>query len=569
SLVQNLTCNQSLSQQLAQLNTQVSALLATAPTTPAAAVSPGATAPPDPRESRDMDPDPYSGQPSLCRGFLFQCMSICPGRFLSDTAKIRYVCGLLRRRALQWAEAKFARTELNQMSFADFLRDFKLVFDHPHYQVDAASWMLSLSQGSKTVADYTIEFWTFAAEVDWTGNALKAVFLKGLNDWLKDELVSHDEPPDLKTLIALTNRIDAPHRSGLGSFPHHPSPGSLCSWVVLASRPRSTCVVAWRGVFVLWREGTLHRHLSGSAKRPGPPAAVGVLVGQRAIPEKENKLLLQATMCYRSETLPISALVDSGAEEDFIDQRVAEQWGITLEPLERPLTALALNGQLLAKVTHVTEPVTLILSGNHHESCSFHVISSPSAPLILGYLWLKTHNPTIDWMEGGFCSVAGWGACSALDQPPEAPDLSSIPEIYHHQREVFSKNRALSLPPHRPYNCTIDLLPGAPLPASRLYNLSKPERETMEQYIRDSLAAGIIRPSSSTVGAGFFFVAKKDKTLRPCIDYQGLNAITVKNKYPLPLLDFAFTPLHGATIFSKLDLRNAYHLVGVREEDRI
>lgn len=83
----------------------------------------------------------------------------------------------------------------------------------------------------------------------------------------------------------------------------------------------------------------------------------------------------------------------------------------------------------------------------------------------------------------------------------------------------------------------------------------------METYITDSLAAGLIRPSSSPMGAGFFFVSKKDKTLRPCIDYRGLNDITVKNKYPLPLLDSAFTPLHQATIFSKLDLRNAYHLV--------
>lgn len=74
---------------------------------------------------------------------------------------------------------------------------------------------------------------------------------------------------------------------------------------------------------------------------------------------------------------------------------------------------------------------------------------------------------------------------------------------------VFSKQRALSFPPHRPYDCPIDLLPEAPLPTSRLYNLSCPEKATMKNYIDKSLKSDIIYPFTSPVGAGFFFVAKK------------------------------------------------------------
>ena len=84
----------------------------------------------------------------------------------------------------------------------------------------------------------------------------------------------------------------------------------------------------------------------------------------------------------------------------------------------------------------------------------------------------------------------------------------------------------------------------------------------MENYIGESLAGGIICPSSSPVGAGVFFVTKKDHSLRPCIDYRGINRITLKNKYPLPLISSAFVPLHGAMVFSKLD-----HLVRIREGD--
>ena len=123
---------------------------------------------------------------------------------------------------------------------------------------------------------------------------------------------------------------------------------------------------------------------------------------------------------------------------------------------------------------------------------------------------------------------------------PHSLSLTGIPAAYHDLAPVFSKESELSLPPHRPYDCTIDLLPGAPLPVGRLYNPSIPEKEAMRNYISDSIASGIIRPSSSPVAAGFFFVAKKDGSLRPCIDYHLLNNITVKNKYPIPLLSATF-----------------------------
>lgn len=94
--------------------------------------------------------------------------------------------------------------------------------------------------------------------------------------------------------------------------------------------------------------------------------------------------------------------------------------------------------------------------------------------------------------------------------PVNPPELSSVPEVYHELGEAFSKQHTLSLPPHCPYDCRMDLLPGAWLPSSRLYNLSSLEWEAMESYISESLAIGLIRPSSSPVDAGFFFVKKKD-----------------------------------------------------------
>lgn len=89
----------------------------------------------------------------------------------------------------------------------------------------------------------------------------------------------------------------------------------------------------------------------------------------------------------------------------------------------------------------------------------------------------------------------------------------------------------------------------------------------MESHISESMALGLIVPSSSPVGAGLFFVKMKDGSLRPCIDYHGLKEITVHNRSPLPLLDAAFASLQKARVFMKLDLRNAYHLIRIREGD--
>ncbi|KAI3355849.1 hypothetical protein L3Q82_004229 [Scortum barcoo] len=265
-----------------------------------------------------------------------------------------------------------------------------------------------------------------------------------------------------------------------------------------------------------------------------------------------------------------------GQAGHFISRCPAKGTDSPVEGEVLAISASLLDGHLLGTVTHQTEPIHMLLSGNHHETIQFHILHSPRLPLILGYPWLQRHNPHVDWLTG---AILGWGSSchqvclrqAVVPQPSHCsstpPDLKGVPSEYLDFREVFNKAKATSLPPHRPYDCAIDLQPGTTPPRGRLYSLSAPEREAMEAYINDSLAAGIIRPSSSPAGAGFFFVEKKDKTLCPCIDYHGRNDITIKNRYPLPLISSAFELLDGATVFTKLDLRNAYHLVRIRDGD--
>ncbi|KAK3553865.1 hypothetical protein QTP70_012693 [Hemibagrus guttatus] len=160
-----------------------------------------------------------------------------------------------------------------------------------------------------------------------------------------------------------------------------------------------------------------------------------------------------------------------------------------------------------------------------------------------------------------------WSSRTSLVEDSASLASGHIPHVYEDFREVFSEERATHLPSHQACDCTIDLLPNASPPRGWVYPLSLPETKAMEEYIEEALAVGHIRPSTSPAAPGFFFVGKKDGGLRPCIDNRGLNAITVRYPYPLPLVPAALEQLRGAKFFTKLDLRSAYNLVRIREGD--
>lgn len=129
--------------------------------------------------------------------------------------------------------------------------------------------------------------------------------------------------------------------------------------------------------------------------------------------------------------------------------------------------------------------------------------------MVLGFPWLKIHNPQISvWSP--FCLFNCLQSAPFPEKDPsilvtkKPLDLPTVSQNYHNLCKVFSKELAFSLPPNCPYDCPIDLFPGALSPTSHYYNLSRPEREAIETYlIKNSLAAAVISPSSST-GAGFF-----------------------------------------------------------------
>ena len=153
----------------------------------------------------------------------------------------------------------------------------------------------------------------------------------------------------------------------------------------------------------------------------------------------------------------------------------------------------------------------------------------------------------------------------AASQEQKAPE---IPEEYRDLAEVFSKAKAHELPPHRGHlDHHIPLEEGAKPVFGPIYNLSETELQVLKDYIDENLRKGFIRPSSSPFGSPVLFVKKPDGSLRLCVDYRALNRVTIKNRYPIPLISELIDRFKSKKRFTRLDVRDAFHRLRIAEGD--
>ncbi|XP_019059506.1 PREDICTED: uncharacterized protein LOC109117174 [Tarenaya hassleriana] len=144
---------------------------------------------------------------------------------------------------------------------------------------------------------------------------------------------------------------------------------------------------------------------------------------------------------------------------------------------------------------------------------------------------------------------------------------SEVRSLLDSYADVMPSDLPKKLPPRRGVDHAIELIPGSKPPAMAPYRMAPPELAELKKQLEDLLDAGYIQPSKAPYGAPVLFQKKKDGSLRMCIDYRALNKVTVKNKYPIPLIADLFDQLREARVFSKLDLRSGYYQVRVDEGD--
>jgi hypothetical protein len=132
-------------------------------------------------------------------------------------------------------------------------------------------------------------------------------------------------------------------------------------------------------------------------------------------------------------------------------------------------------------------------------------------------------------------------------------------------RDIFSKPEGL--PPTRRFDHIIHLLPETAPVAVRPYRYPQLLKDEIEKQCDDMLQQGLIRPSTSVFSSPVLLVCKKDMTWRFCVDFRALNAVIVKDKFPIPVVDELLDELRNTRFFSKIDLRSGYHQVLMHEDD--
>lgn len=171
--------------------------------------------------------------------------------------------------------------------------------------------------------------------------------------------------------------------------------------------------------------------------------------------------------------------------------------------------------------------------------------------------------PTVsDTYMAGFSLEDIQIALQTKDRPSPAKKL---PVHYHHHLSVFDHKGADTLPPHRDCDHKIDLKPGTTPPHGPLYNMSVEELQVLRKYLNEQLEKGFIRASKSPAAAPVLFAKKPGGGLRFCVDYRGLNAITIKNRYSLPLLQETLAKLSNAKYYTKLDIIAAFNHIRISE----
>nr|GEU84109.1 hypothetical protein [Tanacetum cinerariifolium] len=258
-----------------------------------------------------------------------------------------------------------------------------------------------------------------------------------------------------------------------------------------------------------------------------------------------------------------SILSDTGADRSFISTAFSSLVNIDPTLLGSSYDVELADGKIV-KIDTIIRGLTLNFL-NHPFNIDLIPVELGSFDVIIGMDWLRKYHAVIVCDEKLVHVPYGNKTLIFHGNKNDNGRESRLTVISCSKAQEYMTKGCL--PPARPVEFQIDLIPGATPVAQAPYRLAPSKMKELSEQLQELFDKGLIRPSSSIWGSSVLFVKKKDGSFRMCIDYRELNKLTVKNRYPLLRFDDLFDQLHGSSIYSKIDLRSGYHQLRVREQD--
>ncbi|KAL2252569.1 UNVERIFIED_CONTAM: RNA-directed DNA polymerase [Sesamum indicum] len=314
---------------------------------------------------------------------------------------------------------------------------------------------------------------------------------------------------------------------------------------------------------------------------------------QPRIPRKKGLMFVDVKIHGK----PIRAMIDTGASHNYLASAEVARLGLMLEKGVGRVKAINSAAQPIASVAKSV----VIKVGAYEGKTNLSVVVMDDFKLILGleFLWdtrtaVLPHSDSLMMMGAKLCVIptlvgrTGDKNLSAMlfekgrkrnepsylctlcfDELEEVSGLipGGIKKLLMEFEDMMPEELPRKLPPKRAVDHEIELVPGTRPPARAPYRMSQPELVDLRKQLKDMLESGIIKSAKLPYGAPVLFQKKADGSLRLCCDYRALNKITVKNKYPIPLVADCFDRLSGANYFTKIDLRSGYWQVRIKEGD--
>ena len=513
---------------------------------------------------------------------------------MATAMTLNHMVGTSRARALAIIrQYQLAHNTLPPWDF--FQESLKKAFANPNAWLLGRLELMDIRQ-TGALSDYITAFTIIRQRTPSLSEyELISAFIHGLSANLRQALLAQPPVSIADAICRAETMAHVPAHSPMMDVNAVPAvrKGSSCRFCKRSNHSESRCWTKFPHLRPKENRGTRRSiNVTEEIKSDSEYLYVGATANKRA----SSLLVLEGTL----NAIPCRFLIDSGAAGNLVTSAFLEKNGSRSHTVVRvPKQTLVLaNGKQLTLDTAIHRPAIRLPGSDIEENISQLGIfpsMSPSYDVILGLPWLRDRNPLIDWTR----LTINWShSVPVTGKPDTFVTLSEEPCLFlgvidsRHVEDsdetslcfvtTIAEEQASPVVPkwlqetlNKFSDVFSDTLPSLPtkgpfhqikvhsddpicLPLRRMSPL---ELDALRKTLDDLLTQGFIRPSSSPWGAPILFVKKKDGSLRLCVDYRALNKVTVKNKYPIPLIDELLDRLAGAKFFSALDLCSGYHQV--------